>query len=187
MSDSPLEEMEARESAERAEEARKDAFNSQVTMTIAVMAVVAAIGASLETSEGDRTIVAKNDAVLQQNQATDQWNEYEAKSLKKNLYAIEVDRGGPKAAAYAKVVAQNTADQKKVMAQAKAFEEARHHYGEIAEFHERRHEKLTIGSTLLHMAIAIATLSIILHRRWPWLTAIGLTVVGLGIGVWAYL
>jgi Domain of unknown function (DUF4337) len=187
MSESPLEELEARESAERAEEAKKDAFNSQVTMTIAVLAVIAAIGASLETSEGDQTIVAKNDAVLQQNQATDQWNEYEAKSLKKNLYAIEVDRGGPKAADYAKVVAQNNTDQKRIMAQAKAFEEARHHYGEIAEFHERRHSKLTIGSTLLHMGIAIATLAIILRRRWPWLAAIGLTVVGVGIGVWAYL
>ena len=187
MSDSPLEEMEARESAERAEEAKKDAFNSQVTMTIAVLAVIAAIGASLETSEGDQTIVAKNDAVLQQNQATDQWNEYEAKSLKKNLYAIEADRGGPKAAAYAKVVAQNAADQQKIMTEAKAFEATRHHYSEIAEVHERRHGRLTIGSTLLHMAIAIATLSIILHRRWPWLMAIGLTVVGLGIGVWAYL
>jgi Domain of unknown function (DUF4337) len=187
MSDSPLEEMEARESAERAEEAKKDAFNSQVTMTIAVMAVIAAIGASLETSEGDQTIVAKNDAVLQQNQATDQWNEYEAKSLKKNLYAIEVDRGGPKAALYAKVVAQNAADQQRIMAEAKAFEAARHHYGEVAEFHERRHSKLTLGSTLLHMAIAIATLSIILRRRWPWLTAIGLTVAGVGIGLWAYL
>lgn len=186
MSELPLEEMEARESAERAEEAKKDAFNSQVTMTIAVMAVIAAIGASLETSEGDRTIVAKNDAVLQQNQATDQWNEYEAKSLKKNLYAIEVDRGGPKAAAYAQIVAQNTADQKKVMAEAKAFEAARHHYGEIAELHEHRHGWLTIGSTLLHMAIAISTLSIILHRRWPWLMAIGLTVMGIGIGAWAY-
>jgi hypothetical protein len=187
MSDSPLEEMEARESAERAEEAKKDAFNSQVTMTIAVMAVIAAIGASLETSEGDKTIVAKNDAVLQQNQATDQWNEFEAKSVKKNIYAVAVDQGGPKAAGYAKVVAQNTADQQKIAAKAKAFEDARHHYGEIAEVHERRHGWLTIGSTLLHMAIAIATLSIILHRRWPWLMAIGLTAAGIGIGIWAYI
>ncbi len=155
MSDSPLEEMEARESAERAEEAKKDSFNSLVTMTIAVMAVVAAISASLETSEGDKTIVAKNDAVLQQNQATDTWNEYEAKSVKKNIYQVAADQGGSRAAAYAKVVAQNTADQQRIMAQAKGFEETRRRYSEIAEVHERRHGRLTIGSTLLHMAIAI--------------------------------
>jgi hypothetical protein len=178
--------MEARESAERAEEALKDKLNSQVTLTIAVMAVVAAIGGSLETTEGDKTIVAKNDAVLEQNRATDQWNEYEAKSVKKNVYAIAADQGGPKAGAYAKVVAQNTADQKTIMAAAKGFEEKRTQFSEIAEVHERRHGRLTIGSTLLHMAIAIATLSIILHRRWPWLVAIGLTAVGLGIAAWAY-
>ncbi len=186
MSDSPLEELEARESAERAAEAKKDSFNSQVTMTIAVMAVVAAIAASLETSEGDKTIVAKNDAVLQQNQATDQWNEYEAKSVKKNIYQIAVDQGGPKAPAYANVVAQNTADQQRIMGEAKGFEEKRRQFSEIAEIHERRHGRLTVGSTLLHMAIAISTLSIILQRRWPWLIALALTAAGLGIGAWAY-
>jgi hypothetical protein len=179
--------MEARESAERAEDAAKDRFNSKVTLTIALLAVIAAVGASLETTEGDRTIVAKNDAVLQQNQATDQWNEYEAKSLKKNLYALAADQGGPKAAAYAKIAAQNTTDQKQVSALAKGFEAKRKAYGEIAEIHERRHGRLTIASTLLHMAIAIATLAIILHRPWPWYSAMALTALGLGLGVWAYL
>jgi hypothetical protein len=37
------------------------------------------------------------------------------------------------------------------------------------------------------MAIAIATLAIILRQRWPWLTAIALTLAGMGIAGWAYL
>jgi len=37
------------------------------------------------------------------------------------------------------------------------------------------------------MAIAIATLAIILRRRWPWGAAIALTVGGLGLAAWAYL
>jgi hypothetical protein len=187
MSDSPFEEIESREAAERAQEAKKDSFNQRVTLTIALMAVISAVGGSLETSEGDRTIVLKNEAVLQQNQATDQWNEYEAKSVKKNIYALAADQGGPKADAYARVVAQNTADQKDIMAKAKAFEEARRHYGEIAEVHERRHSRLTIGDTLLHMAIAISTLAIILQRRWPWISAMALSALGVGVGIWAYL
>jgi hypothetical protein len=188
MSDSPLEEMEAHEHAEHAAEAAHEnsPLVSQVTLTIAVMAVIAAISASLETTEGDKTIVAKNEAVLQQNQATDAWNEYEAKSLKKNIYTIAADQGGPKAAAYAKTAAQNAEDQKDVQKKAKAFEAARDARGEAAEVHERRHGRLTIASTLLHMAIAIATLAIILQRRWPWLTALVLTAAGLVIGVWAF-
>jgi hypothetical protein len=181
--------MEAREHAEHAEHAAhgNSPLISQVTMTIAVMAVVAAIGGSLETTEGDRTIGAKNAAVLQQNRATDLWNEFEAKSVKKNLYTIAADQGGPKAADYANVVAQNAADQSKLQKEAKAFEATRDKWSEEAEVHERRHGRLTIAATLLHMAIAIATLAIILQRRWPWLTAVVLTAAGMGLGVWAYL
>ena len=189
MSESPLEEMEAREHAEHAEHAAHEnsPLISQVTLTIAVMAVIAAIGASLETTEGDKTIGAKNEAVLQQNKATDAWNEYEAKSLKKNLYAIAAARPGPTAAGYAKVAARNAGEQKGVKAVAKAFEAARDARSNEAEVHERRHGRLTIASTLLHMAIAIATLAIILQRRWPWVTALVLTAAGLGIAAWAYL
>ena len=189
MSDSPLEELEAHEHAEHARHAahEEDPLISQVTMTIAVMAVVAAIGASLETTEGDRTIVAKNEAVLLQNQATDAWNEFEAKSLKKNLYAIAADQPGPKATAYAAESARNATDQKSVQKLAKDFEAARDRKSEEAEVHERRHGRLTMASTLLHMAIAIATLAIILKRRWPWHVALGLTAAGLGLAAWAYL
>jgi hypothetical protein len=189
MSDSPLEEMEAHEHAEHAEHAAHtgDALLSQVTMTIALMAVVAAIGGSLETTEGDKTIGAKNTAVLLQNQATDTWNEFEAKSTKKNLYQLFADQGGPKAGDYAKEVAKNVADQKELRKKATAFEARRDAAGEQAEVHERRHGRLTIASTLLHMSIAIATLAIILHRRWPWLTSIALATIGLGLAVWAYL
>ena len=183
-----FDEVEAREHAEHAEHAAetKDPLISQVTLTIAVMAVVAAIGASLETTEGDKTIVAKNEAVLQQNQATDQWNFYEAKSLKKNIYTLAAEQGGPKAAAYAKTAADNGNDQAGIKKKATAFEAARDRLGAEAEVHETRHGRLTIASTLLHMAIAIATLAIILHRRWPWLVSIALTVGGLAIAGWAY-
>ena len=92
--------MEAHEHAEHAEHAAHEGnpLISQVTFTIAVLAVVAAICASLETTEGDKALGDKNSAVLEQNRATDIWNLYEAKSLKKNLYALAADQGGAKAA-----------------------------------------------------------------------------------------
>lgn len=189
MSDSPLEEMESREHAEHAAEAieRKDPLLSQVTLTIAVLAVLAAIAASLETTEGDRTIVAKNDAVLEQNRATDQWNFYEAKSLKKNLYEVAAAQGGAAAGAFSAKAHSNGADENGIQKKARALEATRDGYTRQAEFHETRHGRLTIGSTLLHMAIAIATLAIILHRRWPWIIALILTAGGLIAAGWAYL
>ena len=187
MADSPLEELEAHEHAEHAAHAGSSPLIAQVTLTIAVLAVAAAVVASLETTEGDRTIVAKNDAVLQQNKATDEWNFFQAKSLKKNLYILAADQGGPKAAAYAKVAAKNAAEEAGIQKQAKALEAKRDFSSETAERHEWRHEWLTIASTLLHMSIAIATLAIILTRRWPWVTSMVLAAAGALLAAWVYI
>ena len=189
MSDSPLEELEHHEHAEHAAHAAESGDNLilQVTFTIAVLAVAAAISASLETTESDAAIVAKNDAVLAQDQATDQWGFANSKSLRKNIYVIAADAAGPKAAAYAKSATKEGADEKTAQAGAKAAETKRDTFLEQGERHEVRHGRLTVASTLLHMAIAIATLAIILHRRWPWFAALALTAGGLAVGAWAYL
>ena len=189
MSDSPLEEVENHEHAEHAAHAAEtgDSLISQVTFTIAVLAVVAAISASLETTESDAAISAKNDAVLAQDQATDQWGFANSKALRKNIYAIAADAPGPKAAAYAKSVAKESAGEDKAKAQAQAFEAKREALLAKGEVHEERHGRLTVASTLLHMAIAIATLAIILHRRWPWYAALALSAAGAAVGAWAYL
>jgi hypothetical protein len=189
MSDSPLEELETHEHAEHAEHAAMsgDSLISQVTFTIAVLAVVAAVAASLETTESDAAINAKNDAVLVQDQATDQWGFANSKSLRKNIYLIAADAGGAKGAAYAKSAAKESADSDKAKAGAQALEARRETYLQAGERHEVRHGRLTVASTLLHMAIAIATLAIILHRRWPWFTALALSAAGLAVGAWAYL
>lgn len=186
MTESPLEELEAHEHAHHAHEASGNPLIARVTMTIAVLAVAAAVVASLETTEGDRTITLKNDAVLAQNRATDQWNFFQAKSLKKNLYALAAEEGGPKAGDYAKVAAKNGAEQAAIQTQARALEARRDAAGEAAERSEHRHGWLTIASTLLHMSIAIATLAIILSRPWPWISSMILAAAGAALAIWAY-
>jgi hypothetical protein len=187
--DSPLDELETHEHAEHAAHAAHsgDKLTSQVTLTIAVLAVLAAISASLETTEGDAAIQAKNDAVLSQDQATDQWSFANSKSLRRKVYELAADQGGAKAPDYAKSAAHESADQKTAQADAQALESKRDQALERSERHEVRHGRLTVASTLLHMAIAIATLAILLQRRWPWLTAVALSVAGLIATAWAYL
>jgi hypothetical protein len=189
MTDSPLEELEHHEHAEHAMHAAEthDPLISQVTFTIAVLAVVAAIAASLETTESDRAISRKNDAVLAQDQATDQWEFANSKSIRKKVYEIAADQGGPKASGYVKSASHEAADEKVAQAQAQGLQDQVKKDLEQSEQFEVRHGRLTVASTLLHMAIAIATLAIILGRRWPWFTALGLSALGLLVGAWAFL
>ena len=151
-----------------------------VSITIAVLAVVAAIASSLETFESAGAIIAANQAVLAQDQATDQWNFFEAKSLKKNLYSIAADQGGARADGYRQKAKTEGDGQDQAQADAKSLEHARDQALALSEAHEARHHRLSIAATFARDAgIAISTIAIITKRRWPW---IGLGLLG-GAGV----
>ena len=192
MTDSPLEELEAREHAEHAEHAAHahgpaSKLLSWVSITIAVLAVLSAVVGSLETIASGQALTLKNEAVLAQSKASDSWAFYQAKSLKKHIYGIAADGGGPKADKYRKTAADNAADEEKIQEEAKALEKERDENLKKAEVAEGRHHRLTVAATLLHMGIAIATIAIIAGRKWPWLSSLFLAVAGTAIAVWAYL
>jgi len=189
MSDSPLEELEAREHAEHAEHAahRGDRLITWVSMTIAILAVLSAVIGSLETLASGQALTEKNEAVLAQSKASDSWAFYQAKSLKKHIYGIAADQGGPKADKYRKTSAENGADEEKIQEEAKALEKERDEHSKRAETAEGRHHRLTVAATLLHMGIAISTIAIIASKKWPWLASLVLGVVGSAIAAWAYL
>ena len=94
--------LEAHEHAEHAEHAahERDPFIAKVSITVAVLAVMAAAAGSLETVEGGRAITESSEAVLAQDKATDSWNEYQADSLKRHMYEIASVAGSAKAEEY---------------------------------------------------------------------------------------
>lgn len=165
-----------------------DPFMTKVSITIAVLAVVAATVGSLETIETAGVTVAKNEAVLLQSKASDSWAFFQAKSLKKNLYEIAAAGGGPKADDFGKQAKRYETEQNDIKKQAEEFErksEARLH---ASEKHEHRHHVLTIGVTMLHISIAVATIAIITKgMRWPWFGSMALGLAGVATAGWAYL
>jgi hypothetical protein len=179
--------LEAHEHAEHAEHAahENNPFISQVSITIAFLAVFAAAASSLEAIESGSAIISANEAVLAQDEATDQWNFYEAKSLKKNIYSIAAATGGPRAADYDKKAKSEGAGQDDAQAEAKKLEAERSAKLKESAVHEYRHHRLTIGATLLEMGIAISTIAIITRKRWPWGISIALGAVGAVVAGWA--
>src|SRR3569623_937069 len=94
--------LDAHDHAEHAEHAAhaRDPFIARVSITGAVLAVMAAAAGSLETVEGGRAITQSSEAVLAQDKATDAWNEYQADSLKRHMLEIAVDENAPSAGKY---------------------------------------------------------------------------------------
>jgi hypothetical protein len=179
MAESPTEHFEHAEHAEHVAHLG-DSFLSKVSITIAILAVMAATVGSLETIETAASIGDKNAAVLLQNRATDNWNFYQAKSIKKNMYEIAAAGNPDKADDFKKQSARYGADEKDLLDKGQALEHETELKLHDSERHEERHHVLTVAVTMLHISIAIATISIIMRgRRWPWYTAIGLGVAGI--------
>jgi hypothetical protein len=188
MSDSPLEELESREHVEHAEHAAHggNALIAWVSLTIAVLAVLSALVGSLETMASGRALGQKNEAVLAQSKASDQWNFYQAKSLKKHIYTVGAGEGGPNAAKYAAIAKSDAADEDQIQAEARRFEKERDDHLKASDAAEDQHHKLTIAATLMHMGIAISTVAIITGKRWPWLASLALGALGAAAAIAAY-
>ena len=158
-----------------------------VSMTIALLAVIAAVIGSLESIETASTVSERTAATLYQNQATDQWGLYEAKSLKKNMYEIAAANGGPNATSFAETAKRNADEAKPIQDKATALEKQVEDKLQSSETHELRLHTLTFAVTLVHVAIAIATISIITQgTRWPWIGSIWLGIFGILAAIRAY-
>ena len=181
--------LEAHEHAEHAEQAahEHDPFISRVSITIAVLAVLAAAVGSLETIEAGGAITSSSEAVLSQDKATDAWDEYQADSLKKHIYGIAADAGGPKAEKYAATSKEEGDKQVEFKKTATEDETERDKLMGESRAHEHHHHWLTAGATLLEIGIAICTVAIITRRKAFWLGSIGLGVAGLALFGAAYL
>jgi hypothetical protein len=161
----------------------------QVTLSIAVMAVVAAFIGALGETEASHTFVEKNDAVLEQAKASDAWNEYQAESIKRHIYEM-----GAGLAATPEVAERFQGEAKKYNGQQPGTQgDARNHEAEVknhsakAERHFGRHHTLTIAEGLVHTAIAGASIALLSHSRPFWLVSLALTVIGAIVAAAAYL
>ncbi len=188
MENETLEHLEQAEHAEHAAHSG-DSFASKVSVTIAILAVVAATVGSLETLETAGAISSKNSAVLLQSRASDQWAFFQSKSLKKNLYEVAaLSAPQDKAQEFLNQAKRYDDEGKDIANTATKLEHESHEMLHIGEHHEHRHHVLTFGVTLLHVSIAIATISIIAKgKKWPWYMALLLALGGLGITATAYI
>jgi len=185
MNESPTEPFEHAEHAQHVAHSG-DSFLSIVSISIAILAVLAATVGSLETLETAKAFGEKNAAVLLQSKASDGWAFYQAKSVKQNLYALAAEQGGKPE--YADKARRYDSEQKEIEKQARDYENKSHEALEASETHEHRHHILTVAVTLLHVAIAIATISIIIRgRRWPWHGALLLGAAGTVGAIFAYI
>ena len=178
--------MEANEAQELKEQAEKGGENAlrPVAFTMSVLAVLVAVTTVL----GHRT---HTEAVLYQNKATDKWNEYQAKNIRRyntslasDLLSVAPISDKEKAEKLAKDYADHRAkwdeDLKEDQNQARELEEK-------VDKAEVRADHFDLGEALLEIGLVVTSVTLLTRRRAYWYTGFVFSLAGIASVVWGFL
>src|SRR5438477_8783978 len=161
--------------AEELERSRERALRTRVAVTAATLAVLASLSALQAERTAAESILRKNDAVLAQSRASDEWANRQTKSIKPHLK--ELAPGGP---------GDTTAQRAEIAASEERAREDEHRRDEAnREATERfeQHHRFAVGTSLLQIAIVLETVAAVLGRAPLWW--IGIIVGALGAAAFA--
>jgi hypothetical protein len=161
------------------EKEKRERWTKYVSLTMVIIAVLAAITTLKGGGFSTRTLKEMNEATLSQAQASDQWAYYEAKSIKENLYEIEfehlTDAPQPDAAAIAKMktkLAKYDQDKTDITAAAKKLEGDRDAARAMAAKAAEHSREMGFAITFYQIAIALGAMCLIIKKKPLWIAAI---------------
>jgi len=162
------------------EKEKRDGWTKYVSLTMVCIAVLAAIATLKGGGFSTRTLKEMNEATFNQTQASDQWSYFEAKSIKQNLYEIELDHlsAAADAAAVAKMKAKvdkYDKDKADITALAKKFEAARDAARQTATIAAEHSRQMGLAITLFQIAIALGAMCLIVKKKPLWIVS---TILG---------
>jgi hypothetical protein len=172
-------------SVERALEAEreKSGWTVYLALSTAIIAVFAAV-ASLESgANSNDAILEKNDAVLNQSRASDQWALYQAKVIRAAVAGGESEFAASTnpnlAQKFRDEVTHLKAEQAPLEAKARALENDVEAHNARAERLLERHHRFAISVTLFQIAVALCAIAALVRRKRLWLVALGASACGL--------
>ncbi len=145
-----------------------------VALTAALLAVIAAITALMAEHHA-------NEALIHQIQSSDQWNFYQAKSIKSSLLATK----GELLTALGKNVegkdSKKMEEYRKEQEEIKTAAEEKQH---DSESHLRQHGILSRSLTMFQVGIAIGAIAVLTKRKQFWVASLGFALVGVVFFAW---
>jgi hypothetical protein len=149
-------------------EAQKGGLGQQVAIFSAVLATVGAVVSFLGGHTQNEALLYKNEAVLKKTEASNMWNYYQAKSTKQNLAEFASGlTSDPKAIEkFQGQVKRYEVEKEDIRKKAEAFEAESKAASEKSAHAMHPHHKLSVSMTLLQIAIALASITVLTQKRW---------------------
>ena len=162
-------------------ERERDGLTQKIALMTAILATVGALISYQSSSAQNEAMFLKNESILKQTQASDQWAFYQAKSMKSHL-----DEATAALATDPQVKARFLSDKAKedsesleIQVEAKKLQAESRELGEASESKLRPHEHLALALTFIQIAIALAAITVLTKRRWLLWGSVGSAAAGM--------
>jgi len=137
---------------------------SWVALSTAILAVLAAIAGLLSGQHA-------NEAMMNQIESSDQWNYYQAKSIRASVLDAKISLSGVPNESDQSKRDRYEKEQEQIKSEAERKEAA-------AKSNFHKHEVFARGVTMFQIAIAIAAISALTNRRHFWMVSLLFGIVG---------
>lgn len=158
-----------------------------LSFTTALIAVFAAIASLLSGAFSNDAILEKNDAILSQAKASDQWAYYQAKGIKGSLAASQSEvlatQNPTLSAKLAGDADRYKAEQAAIQKQALELEATEKEHNEKSDRLLERHHQFALAVTLFQIAIALGAIAALARRQLLWWVGLAASLVGLAFSV----
>lgn len=163
------------------------------TRKIALMtAILATIGALIGYQSGsaqNEALFLKNQSILKQAEASDQWAFYQAKSMKSHLNdaVVALSTSPEIKSIFLAEKKKDDVEKAEILAEAKKLQADSHKLGEESEAKLKPHERLSLALTFIQIGIALAAIMVLTKLPWVLKTSIASSAIGIIAAATAFL
>ncbi len=175
---------EAHHEAQESEDAEKKEHAGWlrfVAVLTAILAVVAAVGSLRGGLLVNEALLSKNKEISLRTQATDQWNYYQAKSIKGVVYATTsqlLPPGSPQLAKSRAEGAKLTQQQEGIRANAEGLEKKAEEHEKDSDKDMEAHHIFAFSVALCQIAIALSAIAALTRSRRVWVFSLAAGLAG---------
>ena len=142
----------------------------QLSLSTAIIAVLAAIASLQSGGTEGHGLLEKNEAIMTQSEVSDTWAHYQAKSLKQAIYETQLEtvENPELKAKFKDKVAAYEKDKEEISEKANELTEERKKHDEASETFHERHEHFALAVTIFQVAIALSAIAALTKLKPMW-------------------
>jgi hypothetical protein len=160
-------------------------LSQKIALMTAILATVGALISYQSGSAQNEAMFLKNQSILKQAEASDQWSFYQARSVKGHLDEATAALSSDPAvkAHFLAEQAKEDAGKAEVAMEARKLQAESRKLGEESQAKLKPHERLALALTFIQIAIALAAITVLTRRKWLLWGAVASAATGIGIAI----